>query len=392
MPSRVILAFLAHALTAALHAAPAMSETRIALVMGNSAYAHTAPLSNPGNDAQLLSQTLATLGFKVTTILDGTRDEMMREMLAFSRATNSNDTVGLFYFAGHGLQVNGVNYLLPVNADIQDEDEVPFQAVSASEFLRALNQGNRRSGRINIIVLDACRNNPFSRGWRSAGRGLAPIDAPAGSFVGFSTSPGEAAYDGKNQNSPYAEALSEALKKPGLSGEQVFKSVRSSVMEATATVGRPQVPWESTSLTGEFYFLPQPMVNGRTVASVMQEIHRDTRDEQISASSRGKLWAKFHWIRPTSIPADEECDINLANVTLGSYQHEEGTLFGDACAFSFEGKSKSNKDIYYWDEATNECTPIFYIRDRSHLTCISIQSRLEFMVEQARTGGNRSVR
>jgi carboxyl-terminal processing protease len=236
----------------------AQAESRQALVIANSKYRHVSPLDNPGNDADLLTRVLESVGFKVTTRFDLSRDEMRRVTLEFSRSLRAKNTTGLFFFAGHGVQVDGLNYLLPVEADIEAEAEVPLQAVAVSELLETLEaSGSRGDGRLNIIILDACRNNPFTRGWRSAARGLAPIAPPSGTLVAFSTAPGDVALDGpKGSNSPYAKGLAQAILEPGLTVEETFKRTRIHVLEATKTARKQQVPWEQSSLVGSFHFVP----------------------------------------------------------------------------------------------------------------------------------------
>ena len=202
-----------------------------------------------------MARVLGQVGFRATKLLNGTRDQMMREMLAFSRAIRNPNTVGLFYFAGHGVQLNGLNYLVPIDADINSEDETRLQSVDLSDLLHTMNAAGRDGG-LNLVVLDACRNNPFARGWRSASRGLAaPADSPSGTLIAFATSPGEVAYDGREGNSPYTQGLAQTILRPGLSIEQTFKATRIFVQAATAKEARPQVPWETTSLTGDFYFI-----------------------------------------------------------------------------------------------------------------------------------------
>lgn len=232
------------------------TEERVALVIGNSSYKHTAKLPNPSNDAELLARVLTSVGFKVTKQLDATRDQMQKSMLAFGRSLRQPKTVGLFFYAGHGLQVNGLNYLVPIDADISNEDEVRVQTVPVSDFLQTLDSLGGREGRMNIVVLDACRNNPFARGWRSADRGLAPIDAPSGTLIAFSTAPGDVATDGKDGNSPYAKGLAQAIMQKGLQVEETFKTTRTHVLTATAGNKKPQTPWEQSSLTGKFFFVP----------------------------------------------------------------------------------------------------------------------------------------
>ena len=247
MLARVLGAFLLALLPLAGQAAP----SRIALVIGNGDY-RQAPLANPVNDARLMARTLGAVGFEVALVTDADQKGMKRAILDFGDRLEraGRDAVGLFFFAGHGLQVNGENFLVPMNAAIRREKDVEVEAVSANWVLVQMEfAGNR----MNLVILDACRNNPYARSFRSASRGLARMDAPRGSLVAYSTAPGDVAADGTGANSPYARALSRAIRVPGVPVEQVFKSVRLSVMEET---GEAQVPWEASSLTGDFYFNP----------------------------------------------------------------------------------------------------------------------------------------
>jgi hypothetical protein len=231
--------------------ANAAKQARIALVIGNSAY-ESNPLANPVNDARLISQTLKELGFDVIEHLDVTRKKMRRAIVAFEKKLRDGGTsaVGLFYYAGHGLQVKGKNFLVPIDADIQRDYEVDDEAVDANNILEAMEfAGNK----LNFVILDACRNNPYSRSFRSASRGLARMSAPSGTLVAYSTAPGDVAADGTGANSPYSEALARAMRIPGAPVEQVFKQVRIAVRTNTKEA---QTPWESSSLTGNFSFLP----------------------------------------------------------------------------------------------------------------------------------------
>ena len=192
-------------------ATPAFAADRFALVIGNSAYTGSPPLKNPKNDAELIGKTLKNVGFKVTIVTDATQKKMRRAMLDFSRTLRKNaGSVGLFYYAGHGLQVNGFNYMVPVTADIKDEDEVRFEGVDVNDFLNTMRNSNSR---LNIIILDACRNNPYARSFRSASRGLAPVQAASGTLIAYSTAPGDVAFDGNGLNSPYTLALSRHIKR-----------------------------------------------------------------------------------------------------------------------------------------------------------------------------------
>ena len=233
-----------------LRAQPA--ETRVALVIGNSAYQNADRLDNPKNDARLMADRLKTAGFKVTLLVDADQSTMKRAMVEFGRELRASEAVGLFYYAGHGLQVNGINYLIPVNANIKDETEVGIETVSLTEFLATM---ERARNQINIVVLDACRNNPFARTFRLDTAGLARVDAPPGTFVAYATAPGSVASDGAGSNSPFTKALAAKLLDAGLPIEQTFKEVRRAVQEETAG---QQTPWDTSSISSDFSFVRGP--------------------------------------------------------------------------------------------------------------------------------------
>jgi formylglycine-generating enzyme required for sulfatase activity len=224
-------------------------ETRIALVIGNSDYS-SGSLPNPANDAKLIGDALTTLGFDVIARRNADQITMKRAIQEFgSRLEKAGPSaVGLFYYAGHGVQLSGRNYLIPTTARIEREGDVEIEAVSADWVIEQMRYARNR---LNIVILDACRNNPFTRSMRSVDHGLATMDAPAGILIAYSTAPGAVAADGTGRNSPYTEALTHAMRDMHEPVEQVFKHVRVGVM--TATAGK-QVPWESSSLTGDFYF------------------------------------------------------------------------------------------------------------------------------------------
>ena len=234
----------------ATNIATAATEPRVALVIGNGGYAE-APLTNPVNDARLMAETLRGLGFDVIERTDADSREMKLAIFELGDRLEAagKEAVGLFYYAGHGVQVNGQNYLIPLGAEITKERHVAIEAVGASWVLGQMEfVGNR----VNFIILDACRNNPLTRGFRSQVRGLAKMNAPTGSLVAYSTGPGDVAVDGDGTNSPYTLALAEVMQMPNLPAEKVFKLVRDAVREATKG---EQTPWEESSMTGEdFYF------------------------------------------------------------------------------------------------------------------------------------------
>jgi uncharacterized caspase-like protein len=230
------------ALASAAHAA----ERRIALVIGNSAY-QQAPLVNPGNDARAVAQALRESGFTVTELRNLNQAGMRRAIREFGDQLVKGGS-GLFYYAGHGMQIRGRNFLIPVGSDIQREDEVEDQAVDARLVLEKMETAKNP---LNIVILDACRNNPFLSSFRSATLGLAAMDAPAGTLVAFSTAPGQVAADGANDNGLYTKHLVSYMREPGLKVEDVFKRVRAAVRQES---GGKQTPWENTSLEADFYF------------------------------------------------------------------------------------------------------------------------------------------
>jgi len=229
---------------------------RIALVIGNSAYENTSSLANPKNDADLVGNALKRLGFEVTILGDATQKQMKRGVRDYFNALRQSgpQTVGLVFYAGHGVQVRGSNYLIPVDAQIKHESDVDIEAFSAASLLAGMRSiGNR----LNIVLFDACRNNPYRSSFRSQSRGLARMDAPKGSFIAFATSPGDVAADGEGRNSPFSKALAHNLAKSGMTIEQIIKKVGSQV--EVATRGK-QLPWYSSSVYTDFYLTPKKRV------------------------------------------------------------------------------------------------------------------------------------
>ena len=227
------------------------SEKRIALIIGNSRYLSN-PLLNPVNDAIDIGRTLDNLGFKTMVLTDASITQMREATRNFADAVPQSD-VALIFYAGHGLEVKGRNYLVPVNATIRHEFELEDQAYDAGRWLDML-ENNKAAGkqRVNILILDACRDNVFSRGWRSSSRGLARMDAPTGTFIAFATAPGKVASDGDRQrNSPFTKNLLQTIQIPNMPIELMFREVRRRVLEETKG---EQVPWDNSSLIGNFVF------------------------------------------------------------------------------------------------------------------------------------------
>ena len=231
----------------------AHAENRLALVIGESAYRSVPSLPNPANDAKAMTKLLTDSGFEVTTASDLSQKEMNQKVGDFTAeiAAKGPDTVALVFYAGHGLQIDGENYLVPVDVDPKREADIPLQAVRLNDILNTLNSVPTR---MRILLLDACRNNPFPALNQTVGRGLALVDTKTGApgtFLSYSTSPGAEAEDGQGADSPYTSALLTAARTPGLPIEQAFKQVRVAVNKVTD--GR-QTPWESSSLTEDFKF------------------------------------------------------------------------------------------------------------------------------------------
>jgi len=223
------------------------TERRIALVIGNGAYTNAPPLKNPPNDARDMVVTLKELGFDVASGINVSQREMKGLIRDFGQALKAGGA-GLFYYAGHGVQSKGRNYLIPVDADIQSEAELEDSSVDANLLLNFMDDAQNG---LNIFILDACRNNPFARSFRSASTGLAQVDAPTGTLIAYATAPGRVASDGTGQNGLYTAELLKQMRVPGLSATEMFMRVRAEVMKQT---GNKQVPWEASSLVGAFYF------------------------------------------------------------------------------------------------------------------------------------------
>lgn len=231
----------------------ANTESRLALLIGNATY-KSSPLSNPVNDVRLMENALKEAGFTVIKAENASIRDMRRLVRDFGDKLKASGGVGLFYFAGHGVQVRGENFLVSTDSDIRNEDEVADDALNANVILEKMQTAGNR---MNLIILDACRNNPFAVKSRSASSGLATMSAPSGSLVAYSTAPGSVASDGAGNNGLYTEYLAKVIRQPGLPVEEVFKQVRASVRRAS---NNQQTPWENTALEGQFFFkTPLPL-------------------------------------------------------------------------------------------------------------------------------------
>lgn len=224
-------------------------KNRIALVIGNENYENNLPLYNPINDANAMEKALIDAGFIVLKYTDLDKKSLKTAIDNFGVKLINYD-IGLFFYAGHGIQYNGLNYLIPIDAHLKSESDVTYECVEAQRILELMEKANNTT---NIVILDACRNNPFAKSWtrNTATQGLAFMNAPSGSIIAFATSPGKTAFDGSGNNGLYTSALLKYIQFPNIKIEDVFKRVRSLVREKSKG---EQIPWENTSLEGDFYF------------------------------------------------------------------------------------------------------------------------------------------
>jgi uncharacterized caspase-like protein len=270
---------------------PAATERRIALVIGNSAYS-SGPLKNPVNDATDMAATLKKLGFKVVLKKNANLETMEGAIEEFGNRLKKGG-VGLFYYAGHGVQVNGINYLIPIGAKINKESDVRFKAFDAGRILAEMENANNG---LNIVLLDACRDNPFGKSFRSSSRGLAIVSsAPTGIFISYSTSPGQVARDGDGRNSPYTSALLQYMQQPGMPINDVFMKIRQNVRKSTG-----QTPWELSSLEGNFYFNQGQEIKKVEKETAPESASKDEVKEEVSAdleSEQQKIAAEREKLR-----------------------------------------------------------------------------------------------
>ena len=247
------------------------SEGRVALVIGNAGYKES-PLRNPVNDSRAISAALRQLNYHVIEVEDATNRAMQMAVMMFAKELGP-DVISLFYYAGHGVQVDGNNYLVPLGAELSSELSFEFEALDVGDVIKAM---ERSGSPLNLVILDACRNNPFERRLRGQARGLAAIDAATGTLIAYATAPGSVAADGDGENGLYTEALLNALEQPGLQVEEMFKQVRIEVSERS---NGQQVPWESSSLTGDFVFRPGKTASDKSVEEVIRKTLADQEAE-----------------------------------------------------------------------------------------------------------------
>lgn len=236
------------------------AEKRVALVIGNGSYSSIPALDNPLRDAELIAEKLRGVGFDVDLAIDSDYFTLIQHVRSFGHRAQGADAA-LFYYAGHGLQADGSNFLLPVDAKLDRVADLPYQTLPLSLVMSELEFADAK---INLVVLDACRDNPLTRslarknGTRNVdiSKGLASVRRASGTFIAYATAPGQVAYDGQGtQNSPFTRALADWIEKPDLEIALMFRRVREQVVAATE--GR-QVPWVEEAILGDFYFQSKP--------------------------------------------------------------------------------------------------------------------------------------
>ena len=300
-------------------------EQRVALVIGNSNYQNAPQLANPDNDAQSMAQFLNSAGFEVISATDLGQNDMLRVVQDFSAKVSARgpNTVAMVYYAGHGVQLAGENYLVPVDAKVSNQAELVNDSVRLVDVMSTL---ETIPSRMRIVILDACRNNPFPS-VNDAGRGLAIVDAPNGSIVGYSTAPGAEALDGNGGHSPYTQAFLNVAREPNVPIEQLFKRVR---LQVNQTTSGAQIPWESSSLTSDFTFFGDTAVaanrapvNAPVVQMASNLPSRSTRQayDYVVSEGRPEYYQEFIQMYPHD-PLCDHIRWLLSNLLLTQAWHQ----------------------------------------------------------------------
>ena len=364
-------------------------EKRVALVIGNSHYVNS-PLINPVNDASDIAASLELLGFKVEVALDQSHAQINQKLQDFGQRLETAD-VGFFYYAGHGVQSDGINYLIPVSANMADQDTIINQAISISSILKKMDGAGNG---INIIVLDACRNNPLTKNFRHSSsfepeQGLAVIKAPSASFIAYATAPGSVAADGVGDNGLYTQYLLENIDVPGQTIEQMFKKVRVSVVQNS---GGEQVPWENSSLLGEFLFVehsesaPVNVLRQQYAADQFELDYWQTVQTEPSRHLYEAYLKKFPQGDFSLIAREKLKDMGNAILTIRS------NVFGDSIKINgeFRGASKAKFSLEA-DEYTIEISKPGFVTITKKITLASEQQlELQFTLQASRQEVNNS--
>jgi len=296
-------------------------EKRLALVVGNGIYNSGGTLRNPENDARSMKNALIQSGFEVLEYYNLDNRELKNAIDDFGTKMKNYD-VGLFFYAGHGIQAKGENYLIPIDAKLSSEQQVEYDCVRADRVLALMDASGSK---VNIIILDACRNNPFERSWTRStnGRGLAFMDAPSGTLIAYATAPGRTASDGSGKNGLYTEAILESMYIPEINILQLFQNVRSLVSKRSKN---EQIPWESTSLIGDFYldFNPAPdfRSDSTQAETPIQEFNRTSiilQSVAFPGLGLTRISGKPHWIKGTVGYGCIAGSIVLNNMAIKTY-------------------------------------------------------------------------
>jgi uncharacterized caspase-like protein len=337
----------------------AHAENRLALVIGESAYRAVPSLPNPANDARAVARLLTDSGFQVMAASDLSQKDLNQKIGDFTAeiAAKGPDTVALVFYAGHGLQVDGENYLVPIDVDPKREADIPLQAVRLNDVLNTLNSVPTK---MRILLLDACRNNPFPALNGSVGRGLALVDTKSGApgtFLSYSTSPGAEAEDGQGADSPYTNALLVAARTPGLPIEQAFKQVRVAVNKETA--GR-QTPWESSSLTEDFRFIAATSPNDAN-ASLPPASSRVSNASNASMASNTPRRSVEQWKRDLQgKQAEIAHEMIVADGTLEAYEAFDALFTQSQFAPEVREWVVRQRKMLAWNEAVTINTAASY--------------------------------
>ncbi len=354
------------------------TEKRITLVIGNATYPEVGQLLNPLHDAELMASTLTDLGFEVTRKTDVSLKEMKRAIRAFGGKLDEagNEGVGLFYYAGHGLQLDGTNYIIPVDAAIDRRGDVDIEAIDMASVLSIMEYSRSR---LNFVILDACRNNPYTRGFRSATRGLAQMDSPTGSLIAYSTSPGSLAADGEDRNSPYTKALASAMRLKKVEVERMFRIVRNNVRKLT---NNAQTPWESSSLTGDSFYFNQT----EATASVKEDLPVAPKvDVGVTTNLELEIW---NAVADSEDPLEIQSYIDiypnghfvvLARIRLKKLQKEESLVIA-----SVDDTRKIKNESASLEDSTSENSLLGVWRGRIILAATSI-IEFNFLIDHENT-------
>ncbi|OQX27994.1 MAG: hypothetical protein BWK80_02540 [Desulfobacteraceae bacterium IS3] len=328
---RTVILFAVMAVSVVFSISSEATEKRLALVIGNAAY-QNAPLKNPVNDARAMEKTLKSLGFTVWKGEDLSFQQMMKSVEDFGDELLKGGGVGLFYYSGHGMQHNGRNFLIPVNENITRENEIQYKSVDAGLVLAKMENARNR---LNIVILDACRTSPIVRSARNPAQGLVHMDAPTGTIIAYATSPGKTASDGSGSNGLYTSELIRQMRVPGVGIEDMFKTVRK---EVRVRSNGDQIPWESTSLEGSFYFADSGSIATEKPMPAQKPKYR-LRSEPMTVS-KDESWKVF------KLKKNEKDRIPVEYIENDFKDNGDSTITDRATGLMWQ-KSGSDKSLTY---------------------------------------------